>query len=492
MTASISHRYRVVPLRAGEFQLGPFAVDVQGQRFETKPVPIRVAASGNARRGGQAVAPAAAQGLRLVVKPGKSEVYVGERLDLGLTLYIGNVRIRDLQYPVIAADGVTLDKFSPPSEGNEVLDGQRYHTVELRTTLTPVRPGSVDLNATMAMHGVEQPAWHNPLFDQFFPAMRNRSRCAPVGAPHRARRRTTGQAGRLHRRGGTLTSRHRQADRARRRRSDHAAHGDQRQRQPGQPQRAGRTGGRALPRLRCPAGEGRGQRRSARPRQVVIPNVVGVHDLPAVRFSFFDPAAHAYRTTPRPTAYGGAAREAGFEVVDVNRPAAEENAANGAATLKISYTSRTRLRVAVRGPHLYQRAWFVLLQLVPVALFTADVHPAPHASRRPASGAFRQAGREARRALAEPERTAGDALLRPVVGAVAAYLSAKFDLPPERWNASAQARLDGKRCDPKCASASARSSKSSSTRYAPSWARRSAARRWSWPRISSTAWGAPA
>src|SRR5262249_49173419 len=96
MSASVSHRYRVVPLRAGEFQLGPFTVLAQGQRFETKPVPIHVkgaAGGGGAAARGQVMAPGGAQGLRLVVTPAKTNVYVGERVDLVLTLYVGNIRI---------------------------------------------------------------------------------------------------------------------------------------------------------------------------------------------------------------------------------------------------------------------------------------------------------------------------------------------------------------------------------------------------------------
>src|SRR5262249_54658844 len=90
MSASISHRYRVVPLRPGEFTVGPFPVDVQGRRYETKPVPIHVAAAAAAPSGrrGAAAAPTGAQGVRLVITPAKSEVYVGERVDLTATLYI--------------------------------------------------------------------------------------------------------------------------------------------------------------------------------------------------------------------------------------------------------------------------------------------------------------------------------------------------------------------------------------------------------------------
>jgi hypothetical protein len=49
VSRSISHLYRVVATRAGDLQLGPFPVEVQGQRYETKPITIHVGAAGSAR-----------------------------------------------------------------------------------------------------------------------------------------------------------------------------------------------------------------------------------------------------------------------------------------------------------------------------------------------------------------------------------------------------------------------------------------------------------
>ena len=457
MSASISHRYRVVPLRAGEFQLGPFAVDVQGQRLQTKPVPIRVAATGTARRG-QVVTPGASQGLRLMVKPGKSEVYVGERVDLALTLYIGSVRVRDLQYPVIAADGVTLDKFSQPSEGNDVLDGQRYHTVELRTTLTPVRPGSVDLNTSMAMHVVSNRRGMDPLFDQFFPGDEKsvEVRAEPahltvLPLPDQGKPADfTGAVGTFD---FTLAAKPTELD-------------------AGDPitLRMEITGNGSLATLSAPVvpvddrfriydaqpvkGEDGADRRVF--EQVVIPKLAAVRDLPAVRFSFFDPAARAYRTITRgPTALTvRTGREAKPEVVDANQPAAETNpAAAQPLGRDIVYIKDAPSAWQARGPHLYQRAWFVLLQLVPVALFAAVWAYARRRDRLAADPRlvrFRQAGREARRALAELNGRASEAhFYDQLSAAVAAYLSAKLDLPPgavERERVLA--RLDGNGCRP--------------------------------------------
>src|SRR5262249_10923818 len=139
--------------------------------------------------------------------------------------------------------------------------------------------------------------------------------------------------------------------------------------------------------------------------QVVIPKVAGVHELPALRFSFFDPAAHAYRTITRgPKALAvRAGREAKPEVVDANQPATAENAPKQPLGRVIVYIKDAPGAWRARGAHLYQRAWFLLVQLVPLALFAAVwayVRRRDRLAADPRLVRFRQAGREARRALA--------------------------------------------------------------------------------------------
>jgi tetratricopeptide (TPR) repeat protein len=443
MSAAIAHRYRVVPLRVGQFQLGPFKVDVNGTVYETKPVPIRVAAapggsSGSGGRRGQVVAPGGAQGLRLAVAPAKTEVYVGERVELGLTLYIGNVRIRDLQYPVIAADGVTLDKFSKPVEGNEVVNGQRYHTVAMRTTMTPVRPGPVDLNASMAMNVLTGRRGMDPLFDQFFPAdakpvevKAEPTVISVLALPEQGKPADfTGAIGSFD---FTLTAQPTELD-------------------AGDPVtlRMEITGAGNLANVASPSvtvderfrayegqpvkGEDSAERRVF--EQVVIPQRADVRELPAVRFSFFDPETRAYRTIVRgPTALTvRPSREARPEVVDANQPAAAEPHEKMPLGRDIVYIKDAPGAWQARGPRLYQRASFMLLQLLPVALFAAlwaYTRRRDRLAADPRLVRFRQAGREARRALAALGGQASDpGFYDELSTALAAYLGAKLDLPP--------------------------------------------------------------
>jgi tetratricopeptide (TPR) repeat protein len=460
MSASISHRYRVVPLKVGDFTLGPFAVDVQGQRLETKPVPIHVAAAAGNPQRGKAVAPGGTQGLRLVVTPGKTEVYVGERVDLTVTLYVGNVRIRpEMQYPVIAADGVTLDKFSQPDEGTDVLDGQRYHTLKLRTTMTPLRPGSVDLTATIVVNLITSRRGMDPMFDQFFPGeskpvevRADPARLTVLALPEGGK--PADFAGAVGTFDFTLSAKPTALD-------------------VGDPVtlRMQITGSGNLANVNAPAvpvddrfraydaqpvkGEDGADRRVF--EQVVIPKVADVHELPAVRFSFFDPAAHAYRTVtqgPIPLTLR-AGHEAKPEVVDASQPAAEPAQPNAQPLGRdIVYIKDAPGALQPRGARLYQRASFLVLQLVPVGLFGALWAYARRRDRLAADPRlvrFRQAGREARRALAALDGTAasGAGFYDELSAALAAYLGAKLDLPPGAVDRErVLARLDGDGCGP--------------------------------------------
>jgi len=392
------------------------------------------------------------------VTPGKREVYVGERVDLKLTLYIGNVRVRDLQYPVITADGVTLDKFSQPDEGNGVLDGKRYHTVTLRTTMTPVRPGTVDLAATMAMSTVTNRRGMDPLFDQFFPGDAKRIEVEADAAqltvlPLPDHGRPPNFSGTVGTFDFTLSAKPTELD-------------------AGDPVtlRMEISGTGNLANVTAPTlnvddhfrvydaqpvkGEDGPDRRVF--EQVAIPKNADVHELPAVAFSFFDPQARAYRTlTQGPIALTvRAAHAPQAEVVDANQPATDQHAAPAQPLGRdIVYIKDAPGALQPRGPHLYQRAWFGLLQILAPALFAAVLVYTRRRDRLasdPRLVRFRQAGREARRALAALDGGATDGrFYDALAAALTAYLSAKLDLPPggvERERVLA--RLDGKGCGP--------------------------------------------
>jgi tetratricopeptide (TPR) repeat protein len=451
VSSSISHRYRLIAERPGEFTIGPFTVEYGGQRYQTGTIPLRVAAAPQRR---QVAAPGGAQNLRLVVTPAKAEVYVGERVDLAVTLYVGNIRIRELQYPVFSTDGVTVGKFGKPEEGSEVVGGRRYQVVRLRTTMTPVRAGPIDLQATMAMQVLTNRRGGDPFFEQFFggeakpvelrsdPVQLNVLALPDAGRPADF----SGAVGQFDfnltanptelNAGDPVTVR-----------MEISGRGDLATVSP-PPIPVGNQFRRYDP--QPVKGEDSAERRVF--EQVVIPNAAGIAALPAAAFSYFDPEARTYRTITRgPVPLTVRAAAAGKAQVLDAAPAAPAAPAAQPLGRDIVYIKDAPGALRSRGAALYQRSWFVVLQLLPPLLFAgawAYVRRRERLAADPRLVRFRQAGREARRALAALQaQAAGDPTFYDALSAaLAAYLGAKLDLPPgavERDRVAARLTANG-------------------------------------------------
>ena len=435
MSATVTHRYRMIANDEGHVTLGPFVVGYEDERYETKPIAIRVRPSGT-RAQAPAVAPGGAQALRLVVQPNRSEVFLGERVDVDLTLYVGDVRVRDLQFPVIHADGVTVEKFGQPDQGTEVVDGRRYTTVRLRTHLTPVRAGAIDLRTTMNLTVVTGRRGLDSFFDQVLPGetkqvevqaepvqltvlplpeqgrpasftgavgdyqfdLGARPTTVPVGDPITLHMELSGS--------GNLSAVTPPAP----------ATGNAFRRYDAQPVK----------------GEDGEHRRVF--EQVIIPNSVDVHEIPAVEFSFFDPDARAYKTITRgPIAIEVQAAAPGRAgVVDAAPAPAPSPAAEAPLGRDIVYIKDApgpwRAREEAGG-----RGWWLGSLALPVALFAALqgwVRRRDRLAADPRRVRFRTAGREVQRALAAARAPGPGERVDAVSAAMTAYLGAKLDLPP--------------------------------------------------------------
>lgn len=435
MSATVTHRYRMIANEEGRFTLGPFVVGHADQRYETTPIAIRVRPAGT-RAQAPAAAPGGGQALRLVVQPNRTEVYLGERVDVDLTLYVGEVRVRDLQFPVIRADGVTVEKFGQPDQGTQIVDGRRYSTVRLRTHLTPVRAGTIDLHTTMNLTVLTGRRGLDSFFDQLLPGdgKQVEVQAEPVQLrvlPLPEEGRPPDFAGAVGDYQFDLTAKPSRL-------------------QVGDPitLRMEVTGSGNLSTIVPPApATGTAFRRyDAQPvkgedgehrrvfEQVIIPNAVDVREIPALRFSFFDPDAHAYKTItrgPLPIEVTAAAPgRAG--VVDAAPTAAPTAAAEAPLGRDIVYIKDApgalRPRTGEPSP-----AWWLGVLAPPALLFAAIqgwTRRRDRLAADPRLVRFRAAGREARQALAAARALAGRQRSDAVNAALTAYLGAKLDLPP--------------------------------------------------------------
>ncbi len=164
--ARVEHRYQVHSDTPGRYQLGPFSVQLGSEHLEASAVEVEVLppSAGNAAR---------ERPLRLVVRAAKARPYVRERIPIEVLLYVGAVRVGDLQYPQLNVEGAALDRFGEPTQGEETVDGQRFQVVRFASTLTPLKPGLLALGpATLSLSVLERPgrSWFD---DPFFWQRRN-------------------------------------------------------------------------------------------------------------------------------------------------------------------------------------------------------------------------------------------------------------------------------------------------------------------------------
>jgi tetratricopeptide (TPR) repeat protein len=452
VSSSITHHFTVVGTKPGRYTIGPITVDADGKRYDAGTVTVELLGSGAAA--GTDAGPGGDQ-LTLELSLPRTEVYVRERLPLGLKLLVGAVRVTDLQYPQIPGDGFALEKFPEPAQRREQTARGTMQVVDFTTTLTPLKPGTLTVGpATMSMSLVVQSRRNRGFFGGFFDESRPlQLQSQPItltvlplpsdGRPADF----SGAVGRF-----TFETTATPTDVAAGDpvtvtmvvRGDGSLDGLASPSIPG-----GGDGLRVYPPQSSQGTPAPGERTF---EQVVIPLREGTVTLPPVRLSFFDPAARVYRTlTPPPialTVRASAQAHATPEIFGAQRvpaPATERPATLGRDIVFIKDAPGTLTPIGARPYH--SAVWW-LVQLLPVGLWAIAASYAKRHRRLTDDvryARFTRAGRAARSALDDARAALGRGELAGghdvVAGAIRDYLAAKLDLPPGTIAEAAPSRL---------------------------------------------------
>ncbi len=304
VNTSITHRYALSALKPGSYKLGPFRIAHQGSVLESPALNIEVISPDSSTASTTASQQQDLR-LRLLVEPEKKSVFIGERVALKIRLLVADVRVDDLNYPEIGGEGFAIEDISRPTQQSEIVNGKRVQSLEFRTTLTPLRAGRLEIGpVTMSMDLLETHSRRSgdPLFDRFLGVTRRKPVKISASAvslqvqPLPTQGRPEDFSGAIGRFAfsvsasptevaagdpvavhmeiagrGNLTSI--KPPRV-------AVDGRFRAYEPLPAELSGNAGGQAF-------------------EQVIIPRSADIAELPAVRFSYFDPAAKAYRSITR-------------------------------------------------------------------------------------------------------------------------------------------------------------------------------------------------
>lgn len=452
VTALVQHRFALLAQRPGRFTLGPFTIAYAGGSATTGTVAVEVRAPTAGPRpgstpGGQGSSPDQ-QAVRLELAAPKQEVYVNEPLAVDVTLYVGPVRVTDVQYPTLPDSGLAIEKFTEPSQRQQVIDGTTYQVVRFRTTVVPLRAGTQTLGpAVMRMsllqrrrgRGQNDPFFGGFFDDSFFSekrAIELRSNDVPMTVlPLPDIQRPADFAGAVGQFSLTVTAAPAEVT-------------------AGDPVTVRMTVsgsgylGEAVPRFvdttgfkaydpTTTASDAAAARASKAIEQVLVPTAPSVRAVPAARFSFFDPATRQYRTVDSQPIALIVRPPAGVATPQVltGAPGAPPRAAETLGR-DIVYIKDAPGDLRAAGA-LGSDAWLLLWLPVPVALFATAAY---YDRRRrllhgdPRYARFSRAGRDARAGLDAAAAAAAaqnrTVFYDTVFRTVQSYLAAKLELPP--------------------------------------------------------------
>jgi hypothetical protein len=90
--------------------------------------------------------PAALKGrIFLTLGTDRAEAYPGERILLKATLHTDGLSVRDVQYPRLAPGPFAAEEWGLPAQGTAVRDGKSYGTTEFSAAIVPRKPGILEL-----------------------------------------------------------------------------------------------------------------------------------------------------------------------------------------------------------------------------------------------------------------------------------------------------------------------------------------------------------
>ncbi len=169
-SSTVTHNFTVTAFKPGQYHLGPFRVQAGNQQVTTNSIELTVNGGGSGgAQSGTARDSSAPEQIFLEMQSTKTRGYLGEQIPLTMRLYLRDLRVDDLSYPVLNQTEVLVAKFEKPLQKNTVINGLSYQVVEFRTQITPVKPGTFTLGpAVVECSILVKRRSRDPFFDDFF------------------------------------------------------------------------------------------------------------------------------------------------------------------------------------------------------------------------------------------------------------------------------------------------------------------------------------
>ncbi|MDP8258715.1 MAG: BatD family protein [Candidatus Aadella gelida] len=156
-TQSVTHTYLVIARSGGRFDIGPFAALYGGKRYNAPAVTLIAsgtpASSGASRTQNTSSRTTKSyqqtvnenQNLFVTMEIPKRQVYVNEMLPISILLYVGQVKVKNVQYPTYRHEGFSGGEFGNPRRMRRTMNGRNYEVLSFKQDLYAIKEGNYQL-----------------------------------------------------------------------------------------------------------------------------------------------------------------------------------------------------------------------------------------------------------------------------------------------------------------------------------------------------------
>ena len=145
MTSSITHIYRLIPVKTGKYKIGPFSLDHEGNNYSSNEIVVEVLDSASRSQGHIGRTRTSETNLKdrvfVEMEIDKASLYINEVASLHIKMFVSSMSIRDVQYPQYSHDGFSANDFERPREYNVTRGGVRFSVLDFQTEIFATKTG---------------------------------------------------------------------------------------------------------------------------------------------------------------------------------------------------------------------------------------------------------------------------------------------------------------------------------------------------------------
>ncbi len=165
--------YNLFPLKTGHFQIPAVTLIVDGKTFTTKPIEIDVEERSTESKSPVDVALKQQESIEdkvfLKASLATPKVYVGQKTPLRMKVYVKDLSLQLAAAPSLKPDGFTADATCTMEKGRETLNGIAYDTLTFDTNIYPTHAGRIAVGPFQAVGQlIYRIKESNDFFQEFF------------------------------------------------------------------------------------------------------------------------------------------------------------------------------------------------------------------------------------------------------------------------------------------------------------------------------------